>query len=123
MSKPCLDFKNFLNYICKKIKIMTEAQLPLQEIIDNNSVTLAFFSASWCGPCKVMTPIIQEITQEFKNKIGFSKINVDENPSLALDYGIMGVPTLIFFKNGKVVERVSGAKSKVDVVNKLNEIL
>ena len=102
---------------------MDTEYLPLEKIIENNSVTLVFFSASWCRPCKVMTPIIFEIAAEFKDKIGFCHLNVDTNPSIALNYGIMGVPTSLFIKDGKIIEKVSGIKTKNEFVEKLIYLL
>jgi|688.fasta_scaffold416922_2 thioredoxin 1 len=102
---------------------MDTKYLDLEKTIKNNSVTLVFFSASWCGPCKVMTPIIHEIATEFKDKIGFFNLNVDTNPSIALNYGIMGVPTSLFIKDGKIIEKVSGIKTKNEFVEKLIYLL
>lgn len=87
------------------------------EIINSSTPTLVDFSATWCGPCKMMVPILDEL----KNKTGESttilKIDVDKNKALAADFRIQGVPTLILFKNGKVLWRQSGVVSANDLMH------
>ena len=65
--------------------------------------------APWCGPCRFLSPIIEELAQEYAGKILFGKLNVDENPRVAVQYGIMSIPTLLIFKNSKLVDRLVGA--------------
>lgn len=73
------------------------------------------FWAPWCGPCKMMLPIIDELADELDGKVLVGKLNVDENPDTCETYGIMNIPTMLFFKNGELVERHVGACRKVDL--------
>ena len=65
--------------------------------------------APWCGPCRILSPIIEEMAHDYAGKIAFGKVNVDENPRVAMEYGIMSIPTLLIFKNGRLVDRIVGA--------------
>jgi len=65
--------------------------------------------APWCAPCRILSPIIEEMAHDYAGKIAFGKVNVDENPRVALEYGIMSIPTLLIFKNGRLVDRIVGA--------------
>ena len=75
--------------------------------------------AAWCGPCRMMTPVINELAKEFKGKIVFGKVNVDENPKTSMNYKIMSIPTLLVFKNGSLVGRFIGAYPKEEIKKKL----
>ncbi len=75
------------------------------------------FWAEWCMPCKMLAPIIEELAKENKGKVVFAKLNVDENPKSASEYGIMSIPTLKFFKNGKNVNETIGVRSKAELKN------
>ncbi|WWO95363.1 MAG: thioredoxin TrxA [Candidatus Dasytiphilus stammeri] len=75
-------------------------------------VTLVDFWAEWCGPCKILAPILDEIMEEYLGKLNVAKLNVDNNPNTAQKYGIRGIPTLLVFKNGEVVARKVGSLSK-----------
>ena len=74
------------------------------------------FWAEWCMPCRMMAPIIEELAKEFAGKVVFAKLNTDENPIIATKFGITGIPTLIFFKNGKPVDVLVGAYPKSEIV-------
>ena|SRR3989344_32502 len=82
------------------------------EVINSNLPVVVDFWAEWCGPCKVLGPIIEEIAGEYAGKLKVGKLNVDENNSLAMRYGVMSIPTLKFFKGGKVVGELIGAAPK-----------
>lgn len=73
---------------------------------------LVDFYADWCGPCKMMSPVIDKLAEEYAGRIKVGKVNVDENSSLAVEYGIMSIPNMCFFKNGEVVDRIVGAIPK-----------
>jgi len=81
------------------------------------------FWAEWCGPCKMITPLIEEIARQYSGQIKVAKLNIDEGQASASKYGIMSIPTLIIFKNGKAVDQVVGALTKKELVAKINENL
>ena len=89
------------------------------EITNTNKLVLIDFFATWCGPCKMLSPIISEIANEYSNSIKVCKVNVDENQELAIQYNIVSIPTLMFFKNGKLLKTIVGFHSK----GELNEII
>jgi len=76
--------------------------------------------APWCGPCRMVGPVIDELAKELQGKIVFGKLNVDENPSISMKHEIMSIPTLLVFKNGNLVDRVVGAYPKVELKKKLD---
>ncbi|MGM3162273.1 thioredoxin TrxA [Dickeya undicola] len=82
------------------------------DVLQSEHVTLVDFWADWCGPCKMIAPILDEIANEFEGKLQVAKLNIDENPATAPKYGIRGIPTLLLFKNGEVAATKVGALSK-----------
>jgi len=79
--------------------------------------------ASWCGPCRMMAPIVDDLARTYKGKIVFGKLNVDENPKTAVRYDVMSIPTLLIFKGGKLVDRIVGAVPRNDIEAILREYL
>ncbi|MCW5519825.1 thioredoxin [Aureitalea sp. L0-47] len=92
-----------------------------KDIISGNDLVLVDFSAEWCGPCKVLGPILKEVKEEIGDKARIVKIDVDKNQGLATQFNVMGVPTLILFKNGTQVWRQSGVMQKQDLLSLLRE--
>ena len=80
-----------------------------KEVLEAERPTFVDFWASWCGPCKMIGPIFEELSKEYTGKIKFAKVNGDENPKTPANYGVRGIPTLIMFKGGKVVDQIVGA--------------
>ena len=93
------------------------------QIIAGEKPVLVDFWAPWCGPCRMIAPVIEEIAAEFDGKAVVGKVNVDEDPGLAQRYGVMSIPTLIILKGGKVVEQAVGARGKADVAAMLTRHL
>ncbi|WP_038912174.1 thioredoxin TrxA [Dickeya dadantii] len=90
------------------------------DVLQSEHVTLVDFWADWCGPCKMIAPILDEIADEFDGKLTVAKLNIDENPATAPKYGIRGIPTLLLFKNGEVAATKVGALSKGQLKEFLN---
>ncbi|MCD6538474.1 thioredoxin [Candidatus Bathyarchaeota archaeon] len=85
------------------------SDMTFKEFIQKYPLVVVDCWAPWCGPCRILSPIIDEIARDYVGKIAFGKLNVDENPRVAMEYGIMSIPTLLIFKNGRLVDRIVGA--------------
>lgn len=94
-----------------------------QEVLKADQLVLVDFYSNWCPPCRVQAPIIEELAEEYKEKIIVGKFNVEGDIGIAQQYGIMSIPTLIFFKNGKEVQRLIGLHSKEALEREINNIL
>lgn len=90
-----------------------------QEVLKSETPTLVDFWAVWCGPCRMVAPVVDEIAREQTGKLKVMKLDVDENQNTAMAYGVMSIPTLILFKNGQPVERIVGFRPKADMDKKI----
>jgi thioredoxin 1 len=89
------------------------------EVLDSQTPVLVDFWAVWCGPCKMIAPIVEELAKEYDGKMKFGKLDVDNNPQVSMQYGIRSIPTLLVFKGGKVVDQIVGAMPKRSLLDKL----
>jgi len=101
---------------------LTDANFQ-QEVIENTQPVLVDFWAPWCGPCQAMNPVIQELANDYTGKVTVGKVNVDEQPSLAAQFGIQSIPALLVFQKGKVVDTIVGAVPKKVLTDTLNSVL
>jgi thioredoxin 1 len=92
-----------------------------KEVIESEIPVLVDFWAVWCGPCKMLTPTIDQLSSEYEGKVKIGKVNVDENQEIAAKYGIMSIPTIMIFKNGQVVEQFIGVQPKTVYAEALNK--
>lgn len=89
--------------------------------VESTGTVMVDFWAPWCGPCKMIAPVLEEIDQEIGDKLKIAKLNVDDNQSSAAKFGIMGIPTLLLFKDGKPVEKIVGFQPKENLMNAINK--
>ncbi|HOY40439.1 MAG TPA: thioredoxin [Chitinophagales bacterium] len=90
-----------------------------EKVLDNAGVALVDFWAEWCGPCRLIGPVVEDLSKEFEGKATIGKLNVDDNREIAAQYGIMSIPTLLIFKNGQIVDKHVGVASKGDLKKKI----
>ena len=94
----------------------------LEQVLKSSSVVVVDFWATWCGPCRMLAPTVEEVSELMEGKAVVAKCNVYEVREVAMKYRIMSIPTLIYFKNGEVVDKTVGVVSKEDIVSKINSL-
>ena len=103
-------------------KIVTDASFAV-DVLQSDKPVLVDFWAEWCGPCKMVAPVLEEIAGDHADKISIVKLNIDENPGVARDYSIMSIPTMAVFQSGKIVKSIVGAKPKAAILRDLEPYL
>jgi thioredoxin 1 len=93
------------------------------EVLKSDTPVLVDFWAPWCGPCRMVAPIVAEISKEYDGKLKVGKVNTDDNQGVAARYGIMSIPTLMIFKNGQEVDRIIGAQPKQALTGRINAVI
>ena len=101
---------------------MTDATFE-REVLQNSKPVVVDYWAEWCGPCRQVAPVLEEIAQEYGDVIDIVKLNVDNNPMVVRNYGILNIPTMAVFKNGQVVKEIVGARPKSALLSELQEFL
>jgi thioredoxin 1 len=103
--------------------VLTVTEANFEETLKADKPVLIDFWAEWCGPCRMVAPVVEEVAKELEGKLVVGKLNVDENPAVAQKYGIMSIPTLLVFKNGEVVKSLVGYMPKKDMLDKLADVI
>jgi len=103
-------------------KTVTDATFA-DEVLQADGPVLVDFWAEWCGPCKMVSPVLDEIAGEYPDKITVAKVNIDENPGIARDYQIMSIPTMSVFQKGQVVKSIGGARPKAAILKELSDYI
>ena len=91
------------------------------KVLSSGKLTLVDFWAEWCGPCRAVGPVVEDLAKEYNGKVNIGKLNVDENPNTCLKYKITSIPTILFIKNGKVVDKLVGAHPRSHLVKKIEK--
>jgi thioredoxin 1 len=92
-----------------------------EKVISSDKLTIVDFWAEWCGPCRAIGPVIEELSKEYEGKINVGKVNVDHNYQLSTNYGVTSIPMILFIKEGKVVDKMMGAQPKSNFVKKIEQ--
>ena len=98
-------------------------QATFKELINTDQPVLVDFWAEWCGPCQMMTPIVNELSEEFAGKAKIAKVDVDSNSELTVEFGVRNIPTILIFKNGEVVEKIVGTTTKKELENRIAKLV
>ena len=93
------------------------------EVLDSDKLSMIDFWAEWCGPCRAIGPVVDELSKEFEGRVNIGKVNVDHNPQLSMNYGITSIPAILFIKNGQVVDKLVGAQPKHNFIKRIDSHL
>ena len=104
-------------------KVQQVSDTDFDSLISSATPTLVDFWAPWCGPCKAIGPVVEDLAEEFDGKVNIAKMNVDDNPATPGKYGIRAIPTLILYKSGEVVDQITGAVGKSQLVDLINKAI
>jgi thioredoxin 1 len=104
-------------------KVLQITDATLDEVLNTDKPVVIDFWAEWCGPCRMVGPIIEQLAEEYKDKVIIGKVDVDENNEATTKYGIRNIPTVLFIKNGQVVDKIVGSADKRLFVDKINKLL
>jgi thioredoxin 1 len=119
-----------INKVIKPKKVQLKQTYMAQEFTDANfkadvlesdKLTMVDFWAEWCGPCRAIGPVVEELAKDYDGKVNVGKVNVDVNPQISMDYGITSIPAILFIKNGQVVDKLVGAQPKANFVKKIEQ--
>lgn len=102
-----------------EVKYVTEAEFQ-SEVLQAENPVLVDFTAVWCQPCRMVDPIVKQLAQEWDGKVKVVKLDADQNPNILMQYGVLGIPTLMLFKGGEIKERLTGYQPKDKLVSKLS---
>lgn len=105
------------------MSVVNVSDANYKEVLAAGQPVVLDFWAEWCGPCRMVSPIIDELAEEYAGRITVGKVNVDENDTVVAEYGIRNIPTVLFFKDGQVVDKQVGAAQKAAFVEKINKLL
>ena len=94
-----------------------------QEVLDTEKVTVIDLWAEWCGPCRIMSPVVEELAEQYKDRAIIGKLNIDHNPEVPTQYNVRGIPTFLIFKNGELKEKIVGAQTKKFLQDKIDAYL
>ena len=92
-----------------------------EKVLDSDKLSVIDFWAEWCGPCRAIGPVIEELSKEYEGKVNIGKVNVDHNPQTSVNYGITSIPAILFVKGGQVVDKLVGAQPKANFVKKIEQ--